>query len=43
MSQLDYLSLGMGNAVLLHDGDACANVRGNAVKHFKDGFSPDFP
>jgi len=32
MSQLDYLSLGMGNAILLHDGDACANVRGYAVQ-----------
>jgi len=36
MSQLDYLSLGMGNAVLLHDGDACANVRGYAVQALEE-------
>lgn len=36
MAHLDYLALGMGNQVFLHDGDACANIRGYAVKALEE-------
>lgn len=37
MNQTDYLALGMGGPTLLmHDGDACANIRGFAVQALED-------
>jgi len=37
MNQTDYLALGMGGPTLLmHDGDACSNIRGFAVQALED-------
>ena len=37
MNQTDYLALGMGGPTLLmHDGDACVNIRGFAVQALED-------
>tara|TARA_R100000008_G_scaffold4870_1_gene3049 strand:+ start:97 stop:756 length:660 start_codon:yes stop_codon:yes gene_type:complete len=43
MNQTDYLALGMGGPTLLmHDGDACAQIRGFAVQALEDCVFSEF-
>lgn len=37
MSQLDYLSMGMGGpTILMHDGDSCSNIKGYSVQALEE-------